>query len=174
MSDPELAPILERNIAALIERRLWQEQRRPWQDRLADRITQFSGSVRFVFLHLALFGSWILWNQPWSPLPKFDPTYVVLAMFASVEAIILSTFVLITQQRMSAMAEERADLDLQISLVAEHEVTRLVQMVSLIAGRLGIAEEEGLEELKKDIAPEAALDSIERSKGAIDSPDSLD
>lgn len=169
MPDPELAPILERNIAALIDRRLRQEQNRLWQDRLAGRITQFTGSMRFVFLHLALFGSWILWNQPWLPLPKLDPTYVVLAMFASVEAIFLSTFVLITQQRMSAMAEERADLDLQISLLAEHEVTRLVQMVSLIAGRLGIAETEGLEELKKDIAPEAVLDSIERSKGAVDS-----
>ena len=60
-------------------------------------------------------------------------------MFASVEAIFLSTFVLITQNRMAAQADRRADLDLHISLLAEHEVTRLITLVSTIAERMGIA-----------------------------------
>jgi uncharacterized membrane protein len=58
--------------------------------------------------------------------PPGDPSFVVLAMVASVEAIFLSTFVLISQNRMAAAADKRADLDLQESQLAEHEVTRLV------------------------------------------------
>ena len=66
----------------------------------------------FVYIHLIGFGIWIIVNLGWTPLPTFDPTLVVLAMFASVEAIFLSTFVLITQNRMAAQADRRADLDL--------------------------------------------------------------
>ena len=74
--------------------------------------------MRFVMIHALLFGAWIVWNLGWIPgLPPFDPTFVVLAMVASVEAIFLSTFVLITQNRMAAMADKRADLDLQVSLL---------------------------------------------------------
>jgi uncharacterized membrane protein len=58
-------------------------------------------------------------------VPAWDSSFVALAMLASVEAIFLSTFVLISQNRMAAAADKRADLDLQISLLAEHEVTRL-------------------------------------------------
>jgi uncharacterized membrane protein len=72
------------------------------------------------------FGLWIVANLGWIPgVPKWDESFVVLAMWASVEAIFLSTFVLIGQNRMQAAADNRADLDLQISLLAEHEVTKL-------------------------------------------------
>ena len=103
-------------------------------------------------------------NLGWIPgVPRFDPTFVILAMEASVEAIFLSTFVLISQNRMRAEADKRADLDLQISLLAEHEITRLVQLVSTMAARMGIREDESsdLPELKQDVAPEAVLDRIE-------------
>ena len=84
-------------------------------------------------------------------------------MMASVEAIFLSTFVLISQNRMSAAADKRADLDLQISLLAEHEITRLVTLVSGIADRMGVNTEADaeLDEIKQDVAPEAVLDEIE-------------
>jgi hypothetical protein len=65
-------------------------------------------------------------------------SFVVLAMSTSVEAIFLSTFILISQNRMAAAADKRADLDLQISLLAEHEVTKLVRLVSVIGERLGV------------------------------------
>ena len=87
-------------------------------------------------------------------------------MFASVEAIFLSTFVLITQNRMSAQADRRADLDLQISLLAEHEVTRLITLVSVIAERVGIktTEDKELPELKQDVHPEQVLEKIEETE----------
>jgi uncharacterized membrane protein len=84
-------------------------------------------------------------------------------MVASVEAIFLSTFILITQNRMSAAADRRAELDLQISLLAEHEVTKLAALLSAVADRLRIQTEVDaeVEELKQDVAPEAVLDEIE-------------
>src|SRR4051794_25197813 len=114
---PRLASALERNIEALLQRRQREAQNKAGQARMADAITRFTGSMRFVYLHLGLFGLWILVNLGWLPLPRFDPSFVILAMFASVEAIFLSTFVLISQNRLTALAEQRAELDLQISLL---------------------------------------------------------
>ena len=158
-----LAPILERNIHALLSRRIQQDQQRTRSDKIADAITRFTGSMKFVVLHLVLFGVWIVWNIPQVPLPKFDPSLVILAMAASVESIFLSTFILITQNRSTALADKRADLDLQVSLLAEHEITRLVELISAIAAKMGIEQsrDPSLNELKKDVAPEKVMDKIE-------------
>jgi uncharacterized membrane protein len=158
-----LAQVVERNIQALIDRRKEEEKNKNWPDRIADSITRFTGSMRFVYIHLILFGSWILINLGWLPLPQFDPSFVILAMFASVEAIFLSTFVLISQNRMAALADKRAELDLHVSLLAEHEITRLITMVSEIASQMGIqaSQDPELQELAKDVHPEKVLDSID-------------
>ncbi|MBV8455886.1 MAG: DUF1003 domain-containing protein, partial [Acetobacteraceae bacterium] len=137
------------------------------EERIAAVITRFSGTMKFVYVHLVVYGFWILANLGLVPgLPIFDPSFVILAMVASVEAIFLSTFILITQNRMSAAAEKRAELDLQISLLAEHEITKLAALVSAIADRLGIRTEVDaeVEELKEDVAPEAVLDEIEERR----------
>src|SRR3712207_429379 len=161
---PGLSPVLERNIRALEQRRRREEAEASAEERVAGAITRFTGSMRFVYLHLALFGLWIVANLGWIPgVPAWDPSFVVLAMAASVEAIFLSTFVLISQNRMSAAADKRADLDLQVSLLAEHEVTRLVTLASGIADRLGVrtGADAELGEIAQDVAPEAVLDEIE-------------
>jgi len=163
---PDMARVVERNIEALLAKRQQEEQKRGLQDRIADRITGFTGSMLFVYIHLIGFGLWILVNLGLTGLPVFDPTFVVLAMFASVEAIFLSTFVLITQNRMQVQADRRADLNLQISLLAEHEVTRIIALVSAMAERMGvdISNYPELSELKQDVAPEQVLDKIEEAK----------
>lgn len=160
----EMLRLVERNISALVERSRESELKRSREQRLADFITHFAGSMRFVYIHLLIYGLWIFVNLGWIPGPKFDPTFVVLAMVASVEAIFLSTFILISQNRMSQLAERRAELDLQISLLAEHEITRLLTLVADIATRMhvDIAERAEVEELKKDIQPREILDEIER------------
>jgi uncharacterized membrane protein len=159
-----MSSALERNIQALRDRRHKEEVQATTEERIAEAITRFTGSMLFVYLHLALFGFWIVANLGWVPgVPSWDSSFVVLAMMASVEAIFLSTFVLISQNRMSAAADKRADLDLQISLLAEHEVTRLVTLVSAIADRMGVETQVDaeLDEIKRDVAPEAVLDEIE-------------
>jgi uncharacterized membrane protein len=94
----------------------------------------------------------------------FDRTFVILATAASVEAIFLSTFVLISQNRASHAADRRAALDLQINLLTEHEVTRLIALTTAIADKLGVHEAQApdLAELKRDVAPEAVLDTLEQ------------
>jgi uncharacterized membrane protein len=156
--------VLERNIRALQRRRQNEEREATIEERVAEAITRFTGSMRFVYLHLALFGFWVLANLGWVPgVPAWDPSFVVLAMVASVEAIFLSTFVLISQNRMAAAADKRTDLDLQISLLAEHEVTRLVTLVAAVADRMDIKTEADadVEEITLDVAPEAVLDELE-------------
>ena len=161
---PGLSSVLERNIRTLSERREREEGEASVEDRLAGAVTRFTGSMRFVYLHLGLFGFWIIANLGWVPgIPAWDPSFVVLAMAASVEAIFLSTFVLIAQNRMAAAADKRADLDLQISLLAEHEITKLASLIEAVARRLDVPIEAHaeLQEVKKDIAPDAVLDEIE-------------
>jgi uncharacterized membrane protein len=158
-----LASVVERNIRALMERSREEDAGRPARHRLADRVTRFTGSLTFVAVHLVVFGAWVLVNSGLLGLPRFDPSFVILATVASVEAIFLSTFVLISQNRMQAQADERADLDLQVSLLAEHEVTRLITLVQAMAEKMGVAEahDPELGELAKDVAPERVLDAMQ-------------
>lgn len=164
---------LRRNIEALRERRRQDAESRSFSDRVADRITGFTGSMRFVFLHLGLYGFWIAANLGWVPgVPRWDESFVVLAMVASVEAIFLSTFVLISQNRMMQVADQRADLDLQISLLTEHEVTTLVRLVRQIAERIGVEIcHDEVAELERNVAPEAVLDAIEEPQPSDDKGD---
>jgi uncharacterized membrane protein len=158
--------VVVRNIKALLERSHEEEKKKSWEEKLADNITRFTGSMSFVYIHLLLFGLWIIWNLGWLGLKEFDPSFVVLAMFASVEAIFLSTFVLISQNRMNAQADKRADLNLQVNLLAEHEITRLVQLVSAIAKKMDIPESHDpeLDLLAKDVQPEKVLETMEQQK----------
>src|SRR3954468_13981958 len=161
-----LAPVLDRNIEALHRRRLEDERSASWQERLSDRITRFAGSMLFVYIHLMVFGFWVIANLHLIPgIRAWDESFVVLAMVASVEAIFLSTFVLISQNRMAAAAEKRAEFDLQISLLSEHELTKLTTLTHEIAQKMGLATKLGgeIEEVKRDVAPEAVLDAIEKN-----------
>jgi uncharacterized membrane protein len=166
-----MARVVERNIRALVAHRQEEQVNRNRQERIADAVTAFTGSMRFVYIHLLMFGLWIFINLGWLPIvPKFDPSFVVLAMVASVEAIFLSTFVLISQNRMAALADKRADLDLQVSLLAEHEVTRLITLVAAMAERMGIdqAHDPELSELARDVKPEKVIETMEAEERTID------
>ena len=156
--------VLVSNIRELLAKRQEEERHAGLEQRVADKITRFAGSMPFVYLHLAIFGAWIAINLGWIGLPPFDPSFVILAMAASVEAIFLSTFVLISQNRLSASSERRADLDLQISLLTEHEITRLLQIMGAVAERMGIelpANHE-MKELEQHVEPSRVLDMLER------------
>lgn len=162
-----LSTVLERNIQALQQRKTKEETQASPEELIAGTVTSFAGSMSFVYLHFAIFGFWIIANIGWVPgIQKWDENFVVLGTTASVEAIFLSTFVLISQNRMAAADDKRADLDLQISLLAEHEVTKLVTLVTAIAERLHVRIQNDAEigEIEKDVSPEAVLDEIEAKR----------
>jgi uncharacterized membrane protein len=162
---PLLADIIVRNISNLSRLRQQTAQRRTLQERLADAITSVSGRMRFVYLHILWFGAWIVVNTGWWPFPSFDPfPYGLLTMIVSLEAIFLSAFVLISQNRLSDEAERRANLDLHIGLLTEHEVTRVLQMLDAVHDKLGIANDthSELAQLEIETKPEDVLAEIQR------------
>ena len=108
--NPALSTVVERNIRTIIQLRLQAARARSVQNRIADTITAFSGRMVFVYVHIVWFGVWILLNTGYVGVRPFDPfPYGLLTMVVSLEAIFLSTFVLISQNRLSQAAEHRAD-----------------------------------------------------------------
>ena len=166
-----LGSVLNRNIDALRERRARDVREASLPDRIADRISRFAGSMSFVAVHAAAVIGWTAWNIGLVPgVMPFDPSFVILATAASVEAIFLSTFILISQNRAAAEQDRRHELDLQISLLAEHEITRILRLVTAMAEKAGIGEAKRPElgELERDVAPEAVLDTIARKESEAD------
>jgi uncharacterized membrane protein len=163
--NPALSKVIERNIRTIIQLRLKASGERSSQDRTADAITSFSGSMAFVYLHLAWFSIWVLLNTGRFGVHPFDPfPYGLLTMVVSLEAIFLSTLVLITQNRQSDEGEHRADLDLHIGLLAEHELTRVLQMLDAIQDKLGVENHVASElaDLEMETKPEDVLAEIAR------------
>ena len=161
---PGLGSVLARNMARMEERRTREAAAASLSERLSDRITRFAGSMTFVAVHAVAYGVWLAVNLgAVSGVKPFDPSFVVLAMEASVEAIFLSTFVLISQNRMMGAAARQSDLDLQINLLTEHELTRLVRLVDAMATKMGVdaLDRAELREIEEDVSPEAVLDSLE-------------
>ncbi len=135
-------------------------------DRMSDAIANFVGSIPFVTLHVLWFAIWAAINcgvfgSAW----KFDPyPFALLCMLVSLEGVLLSTFVLIKQNRMGQHADQRNHLDLQINLLAEKEVTKLLQLQQLICKRLGITEIEMDEEIS-ELSRVTAVDNLAHEVG---------
>jgi uncharacterized membrane protein len=162
---PPLSDVIERNVQNQARLRRNAASGRTFQERMADAITAFSGSMTFVYLHVLWFGLWVLLNTGRFGMPPFDPfPYSLLTMIVSLEAIFLSTFVLISQNRSGVEADRRADVGLHVGLLTEHEVTRALQMLDAIQQRLGIADDpqSDLAQLEMETKPEDVLAEIER------------
>jgi len=152
--NPALSDVMQRNIRALLAVRKEREIKHARGQRFADAVSRWAGSLWSVYVHAALFGGWLLFNSgAITGVRTVDPfPFVGLAMWASVEAIFLSTFVLISQNRSAQVAEARADLDVQINLLAEHEITHLVRQIDAIADKLQVRIDDAqVEQLKKDV-----------------------
>jgi len=163
--NPALSKVIERNIRTIIHLRTKAARERGLQSRIADVITTFSGRMIFAYVHIVWFGLWILLNTGRFGVPVFDPfPYGLLTMIVSLEAIFLSTFVLISQNRLGEETERRADLDLHIGLLTEHELTRVLQMLDAIQDKLGIVDHENSElaDLEMETKPEDVLAEIHR------------
>jgi len=153
-----------------LKRRCASNQRKKGlEERIADAITGFVGSMRFIYLHALLFGGWIVLNLGLIPgVRPFDSTLVVLAMIASVEAIFLGGFILISQNRMQAEADQRAELSLQMGLLAEHEITRMAELLDAMAEQMRVQRGRGveMEEVKQDVDPAKVAEAIEQAEEA--------
>jgi uncharacterized membrane protein len=165
--NPALSNVIQRNIRKIIQIRQKASQDQSFQDRIANAMTSFSGSMAFFYVHILWFLLWFLLNTGHLGVQVFDPyPYGFLTMVVSLEAIFLATFVLISQNLLARGAERLTDLGLQTSLLTEHELTRVLQMLRTIQNKIGIANDESSNladaDLTMETKPEDVLAEIER------------
>lgn len=167
-----VAQVVYRNIREICDHKQKHEDRLKPAEKMAAKVAHFAGTTAFVYINAAFFAIWILLNVGLFGLKPFDPfPFVMLTTVVSLEAIFLSLFVLLSQNRMQRVADERSELDLQINLLAEHELTRLMIAVDLIVEKMGIElpHEHEKEELEADVKPADVLKEIEKENNEDDS-----
>jgi uncharacterized membrane protein len=128
------------NIAAIAKLEEEALDRRTHTERQSDAVVRFIGSPKFLLLHVILVAGWISANLNLIPgVNAFDPfPFGILALFVSSEGVFLTIFVLISQNRMSRQAERRAHLDLQVGMLAEQELTMVLQMLQKLCQHAGV------------------------------------
>ena len=156
---------VRRNVQTIADLEAKSSAQRRTLDRLSDRVSDFAGSPWFLLIHLLWFVAWTVANtlarKPVDPYP-----FTFLTFLVSLEAIFLTSFVLISQNHMEAQAHRRAALDLQIDLLAEQEMTSVLRTVTAIATHLGLPSEcsaEDMHELIEQTDIAALARTVDRS-----------
>lgn len=166
--------IVRKNTAAIAEMQRQVTEARTLGGRIADGITDFTGSMVFVYVHIVWFAVWILLNIGLIHIPhvsEFDKfPFSLLTMIVSLEAIFLSTFVLISQNRLACASEKRAELDLQVNLLAEQKATKVLEMLDQITkeldsmgNRFNFKPDPEVQALKVSPEPQEVLQVIEET-----------
>jgi uncharacterized membrane protein len=116
--------------------------RRTAAERMGDFLGAFVGSLTFIAIHVVWFAAWLLVNTLHIPhAPRFDPLpFPILDVIVAIEAIFLASFIVMRQSRLSRRSDERDHLILQVLLLAEKEVTAVLQIERQIADRVGLPE----------------------------------
>ena len=159
----EPSPIVEKNVATVNQLEESARDVRSNAEVIAEQVAGFCGSIRFVWVHVAWFGCWILFNAI-PGTPHFDPfPFTLLTLVVSLEAIFLSTFILISQNHEARIAEKRNQLDLQINLLSEQENTRMLALLRAVAEKVGadLSHDPALDELSRETSPEEVAKKIE-------------
>jgi uncharacterized membrane protein len=130
---------VERNIRVIAELERRALTGRSAADRLSDAVTRVTGTGAFAAANLLVFAVWIFANTPLSGRAPFDPfPFSLLTLVVSLEAILLAIFVLMSQNRMARAADKRAHLDLQVDLLAEQELTAMLQLLYALCEQLNV------------------------------------
>ncbi|MDD5176389.1 MAG: response regulator [Sterolibacterium sp.] len=159
--NPALSNVIQQNIRKIIQVRMKAVREQSLQDRIANAMTSFSGSMTFFYVHIAWFGGWILLNTGHLGIPSFDPfPYGLLTMVVSLEAIFLATFVLMSQNLFAKEAARLTDLGLQTGLLTERELTRVLQMLHAIQNKIGITNNEDSDRADADLEMETRLEDV--------------
>jgi uncharacterized membrane protein len=157
--------LTERNVKTIIQLEEAAKANRNAADRVADFVARFCGSAYFVWAHLIWFTVWIVVNVTVGPA-AFDPyPFQFLTFVVSLEAIFLSTFVLMSQNHQTLLSERRNHLDLQINLLTEQENTKMLKVLQRIAETVGapLDDDPSLQVLEQATRPEKLVNQIERA-----------
>lgn len=155
--------LVAKNVEAIARIEEAAHARRTRTDIISDSVARFCGSPGFVYVHLLLFGGWLLFNSL-RAVPRslhFDnPPFNELMLFVSLEAIFLSSFILISQNRQQRLADQRNHLDLQINLLAEQETSQMLSMMKQVMDHLGISSTHAHEVLVQETNAEQLAEQI--------------
>ncbi len=178
--DSGLKELMARNVETISKLEVATQNQRTASDSFADSVARFCGTMTFVYLHVALFGFWLFWNSPWLT-PKsahFDPPpFQILSTVVSLEAIFLSTFILISQNQQQKLADRRNHLDLQINMLAEQENSQMLTMLQQLMAAHGLGTHSTeVQILQQATDPEALFEQIEQviEAGPIESTEEED
>lgn len=156
---------IEGNIEAILRSEEAERRNHTRGEKVASLITRFCGTTIFLWAHVVFFGLWLLGNVVVPAKWRWDPPpYPELTVVVSLEAIFLSTFILIAENKQAALDERRAHLDLQINLLAEQENTKMLILMEAIAARLGVSvpKDGSGSDLSKDIKPDEILRQLDK------------
>ncbi len=128
-TDSRINERVKRNIESIAQLEQDFERRRTPVDRVSDAVSNFGGSIRFIAANVVVLSFWVAWNLLLPAGLRFDPGLGVLQVLVAVEALFLSTFVLMSQNRQNRQADHWAHVHLQIGMLAEQETTKLLQMM---------------------------------------------
>ena len=160
----------KQNVQTIVQLEQTAKANRDKTDQMADIIAQFCGSFTFVWVHLIWFAAWIGINII-PGLPQFDPyPFTFLTLVVSLEAIFLSTFILISQNHETRLSERRNQLDLQINLLTEQENTKMLKILERIADKVGAntQDDPSLQVLEQSTRPEKLVEQIEEATEKTD------
>jgi len=155
--------LTRQNVEAMRKLEQLAKAQRGFADRMAEFVATFCGSITFVWIHAVLFTIWIAWNVV-PGMPRFDPyPFTFLTLCVSLEAIFLSSFILIAQNYEMRVTERRSQLDLQINLLAEQENTKMLQLLENIARKVGASpgNDPEIRALEEATRPEKLAQQIE-------------
>ena len=135
-------------------------------DRVADFLTSSFGTITFLTTNALFFAGWLLINTGLTPFAPFDPyPFGLLTTIVSLEAIFLSTIVLISQKRQSKIADLRQQMDFEIDVRAEEEIDKILDMLDQMRGHMGFTKpDHELEMMKQKPDLEAMRREIENEK----------
>jgi uncharacterized membrane protein len=157
--------LTRRNVEAI--HRLENQTQRPERalDAVADKVSAFCGSTPFLWVHVLWFAAWIGGNVSLGAR-AFDPyPFTFLTLVVSLEAIFLSSFILISQNRASRVSERRNELDLQINLLTEQENTKMLELLQRISSAVGVTDhgDPSLDALEQATRPDKLAEQIDRA-----------
>lgn len=156
-----LADETHKNVNRVIAIERAQKSNRTVAEKIAESVAGFFGSVLFVWIHIIWFGAWISVNTL-VPGLQFDPyPFTFLTLVVSLEAIFLSTFILISQNHETRLNERRNHLDLQINMLSEQENTKMIELLGMIAEKVGVSREDlELDIFQEEVKPEKLVEQI--------------
>jgi uncharacterized membrane protein len=164
----QLEELVKRNVETIAKLEQAMLGQRTRGDMFADAIAQFCGSMAFVYVHIFVLGGWIFWNL--FAAIRFDPPpFTMMNSMVAIEAIFLTTFVLISQNRQQKIADRRNLLDLQINMLAEQENSQMLSMLQALLRYHGLnAKNPEVEALQQMTDPEVLASHIDQSMEEAD------